>query len=119
MNGITKRLAMAGLLIAVSCSGSNGILTLGQTYTLQGIVADAVTGARIGGDLKLYLIQGPEVRGPSRMISGANDPLLGEYAFTGIPVNFQSEESTLNNTWKVVAVKPGYQRFESEIAFTF
>ena len=39
MNGITKRLAMAGLLIAVSCSGSNGILTLGQTYTLQGIVA--------------------------------------------------------------------------------
>jgi len=115
MNGITKRLAMAGLLIAVSCSGSNGILTLGQTYTLQGIVADAVSGARLGGDLKLFLVQGPEIRGPSRMITGTGDPLMGEYAFTGIPANLDRT----NSVWKVVAIRTGYQRFESEISFTF
>src|SRR5438876_7370608 len=116
MNRTTNRLAMAGLLIAVSCSGSNSqILTLGQTYTLQGIVADAVTGGRLGGDLKLFLVQGPEIRGPSRMITGANDPLFGEYAFTGIPANLDNTSSV----WKVVAIRTGYQRFESEIAFTF
>lgn len=112
MNRIAKRLAIAGLLIAVACTNAS-IQTLGSTYTLQGIVADAVTGARIGGDLKMFLIQGPEVRGPSRMITGTSDPLMGEYAFTGIPVEYASG----NNVWKVVVVKSGYQRFESEVAF--
>ena len=111
MNRAVNRLAFAGLLLALSCNGSN-ILTLGQSYTLQGIVADAVTGARIGGDLKLYLVQGPEVRGPSRLTTSGD--LSGEYAFTGIPVAYHAG----NNVWKVVAVKSGYQRFESEITFT-
>lgn len=106
-----NRLAIAGLLL-VACSGSS-IQTLGSTYTLQGIVADAVTGARIGGDLKMFLVQGPEVRGPSRLITGTSDPLMGEYAFTGIPVAYASG----NNIWKVVVVKSGYQRFESEVPF--
>ncbi len=113
MNRIANRLVIAGLLLLVACSGSNSIETLGSTYTLQGIVADAVTGARLGGDLKMFLIQGPEVRGPSRLITGTTDPLMGEYAFTGVPVAYVSG----NNTWKVVVVKSGYQRFESEVAF--
>lgn len=112
MNRIANRLAIAGLLLAVSCTDSK-VQTLGSTYTLQGIVADAVTGARLGSDLKLFLIQGPEVRGPSRLITGITDPLQGEYAFTGIPVEYSSG----NNVWKVVAVKSGYQRFESEVTF--
>ena len=112
MNRIANRLAMAGLLLAVACSGSS-VETLGSTYTLQGIVADAVTGVRLGGDLKMYLIQGPEVRGPSRLITGTTDPLMGEYAFTGIPVAYGSG----NNVWKVVAIRAGYQRFESEVTF--
>lgn len=112
MNRISKRLAIVGLLLAVSCTDSS-IKILGSTYTLQGIVADAVTGARIGGDLKMFLVQGPEVRGPSRLITGTTDPLLGEYAFTGIPVEYVGG----NNVWKVVVVKSGYQRFESEVSF--
>ena len=112
MNRISKRLAIVGLLLAVSCTESS-IKILGSTYTLQGIVADAITGVRIGGDLKMFLIQGPEVRGPSRLITGTTDPLLGEYAFTGIPVEYAAG----NNIWKVVVVKTGYQRFESEVTF--
>ena len=113
MNRIANRLAIAGLLLAVACTDSK-IQTLGSTYTLQGIIADAVTGARVGGDIKMFLIQGPEVRGPSRLITGTSDPLMGEYAFTGVPVEYV----TGNNVWKVVAVKSGYQRFESEVTFT-
>jgi hypothetical protein len=111
MNRTANRLAMAGLLLAMSCGP--GVLTLGSTYTLQGIVADAITGARVGGDLKLFLVQGPEVRGPARLITGTTDPLMGEYAFTGIPVAYNSGD----NVWKVVVVKTGYQRFESEVTF--
>src|SRR5438552_17433805 len=111
MNGITKRLAMAGLLIACSCGNPN-VLALGTTWTLTGVVADAVTGARIGGgDLKLYLVQGADVRGPTRLITSGD--LMGEYAFSGIPADFASGT---NQTWKVVVVKGGYQRFESEIS---
>ena len=113
MNRTAIRPALAGMLLAVACSGSSSIQTLGSTYTLQGIIADAVTGARLGGDLKMYLIQGPEVRGPSRLITGTTDPLMGEYAFPGIPVAYANG----NNVWKVVAVKSGYQRFESEVTF--
>jgi len=85
-----------------------------KTYTLQGVIADATTGARIGGsDLRLYLIQGADVRTPSRLNTGDTDPLLGEYAFAGIPADF----NPANKRYKVVAVKPGYQRFEAEVAF--
>lgn len=108
---VSRLAAVAGLMFAFSCGNPN-VLTLGQTYTLQGIIADAVTGARLGGsDLHLYLVQGSEVRGPTRLISSGD--LMGEYAFTGIPVQF----ATGNNVWKVVVIKNGYQRFESEVTF--
>lgn len=84
------------------------------TYTLQGFVADATTGARIGGDVQLFLIQGATVRTPTRLNSGATDPLLGEFAFSGIPADY----NTGNKRYKVVAVKAGYQRFEGEVVFT-
>lgn len=99
-----------------ACSGSNNnVQFTNQTFTLQGIVADAVTGQRIGGDLKLFLIQGADVRGPSRLVSSTSDPLAGEYAFAGIP----AASNCNNSAFKVVAVKTGYQRFESEIRFCF
>jgi hypothetical protein len=86
-----------------------------KSYTLQGFVADATTGARVGGgDLQLFLIQGADVRTPTRLNSGASDPLLGEFAFAGIPADYNAG----NKRYKVVAVKPGYQRFESEVVFT-
>jgi hypothetical protein len=108
---IANRLAVAGLLLAVACSSSSGSATvIGMTFTLQGVVADALNGKRIGDDLKLYLVQGATIRGPSRLINNTGDPLAGEYAFTGIPVEFGNG----NNMWKLVAIKTGYQRFESE-----
>lgn len=120
MNRIVKRLATAGLVAVAACSGGTTIgggtgpvQSENLTGTLQGIVADAVTGKRVGGDLKLFLIQGATVRGPSRLITGATDPLQGEYAFNGVPVDLASGDAT----WKVVAVATGYQRFEAEFSF--
>ncbi len=114
MNRIAKRLAMAGLLVMFACSGSSSTtVLLTMPFSLQGVIANAVTGARIGGDIKLFLIQGATVRGPSRLITATGDPLQGEYAFVGIPVEF----NTGNNVWKVVAIATGFQRFESEITF--
>ncbi len=115
MNRIAKRLAMAGLLVMFACSSSStGPVLLTVPFSLQGVIANAITGARIGGDIKLFLIQGATIRGPSRLITATGDPLQGEYAFVGIPVEF----NTGNNVWKVVAIATGYQRFESEITFT-
>ena len=113
MNRVSKRLTMVGLLVMFACSSSSGPTLLTVPFSLQGVVANAITGARIGGDIKLYLVQGATIRGPSRLITGTGDPLLGEYAFTGIPVEF----NTGNNVWKVVAIASGFQRFESEITF--
>ena len=117
MNRFAKCLALAGLVLA-ACGGgttqtNNPAYNLGYTGTVQGVVADAVTGKRVGGDLKLYLIQGATVRGPSRLITSGSDPLQGEYAFTGVPVEF----NTNNARWKIVATATGYQRFESEFTF--
>src|SRR5713101_4676383 len=114
MNRIAKRLAMAGLLVMFACSGSSSTtVLLTMPFSLQGVIANAVTGARIGGDIKLFLIQGATVRGPSRLITATGDPLMGEYAFVGIPVEF----NTGNNVWKVGAIATGFQRVESEITF--
>jgi hypothetical protein len=89
---------------------SNGF---NRTYSIQGYVADATTGARIGGsDLQLFLIEGATVASPARLNSGATDALLGEFAFTNIPLDLMGG----NKTYKIVAVKPGFQRFESEIS---
>jgi hypothetical protein len=111
-----KGVALAALVVGLSaCSDSSKDIQYGQgTYTLQGVVMNAVTGARIGGDLKLYLIQGPDVRGPTRFISDSSDPLVGEYAFTGIPAEYDWSGA---KTYKVVAVKSGFERFEGEINF--
>jgi hypothetical protein len=115
MKGIVASLALAGLLCVSSCTTNNNNtqIILGMTFTLQGVVADAVTGARLGGDLKLYLVQGAEIRGPTRLDSNTGDALAGEYAFVGIPLDFNNG----NVTWKVVALKTGYQRFESDLTF--
>src|ERR1041384_7371124 len=122
MNRMAKRLAVAGLAALISCSGgttiaqgdvSGGSSGVSLTGTLQGIVGNAVTGARVGGDLKLYLMQRPTIRGPSRLITGSADPLMGEYAFTGVPVTLAASDAT----WKIVAIATGFQRFESEFTF--
>lgn len=116
MKRFAKTLTLAAAALAVACSSSpNNIQFANQTFTLQGVVADAISGQRIGGDLKLYLVQGSDVRGPSRLISNTADPLAGEYAFAGIPASTNCN----NSSFKVVAVKSNYQRFESEITFCF
>lgn len=86
-----------------------------KTMTLQGKIINATTGAPIGGaDLKVYLVQGTANRTPDKLITDTNDPLVGEYAFSGIPVS-------LNNSiaYKVVAINTGYQRFEGECLFDY
>src|SRR4030067_3594225 len=58
-----------------------------KTMTLQGKIINAATGAPIGGaDLKVYLVQGTSNRTTDKLITDTNDPLVGEYAFSGIPV---------------------------------
>lgn len=81
------------------------------TYTLQGFIADATNGARIG-DAQLFLVQGTDIRTPTRYNSAATDPLQGEYAFSGIPLDWVAG----NKTYKLVATRTGYQRFEADIS---
>src|SRR6478735_2881877 len=101
MGRIMYGLAVSSAVMTAACSND----TLGDrkainlTYTLQGVVSDAVTGARIGGDdLELYIVEGDDIRGPSRLNDDVTDPLAGEYAFSGIPVDFTAG----NKTYKVV-----------------
>jgi len=84
-----------------------------KTMTLQGKIINATTGAPIGGaDLKVYLVQGTSNRTTDKLITDTNDPLVGEYAFSGIPVAVNSSIA-----YKVVAINTGYQRFEGECLF--
>jgi hypothetical protein len=112
---------------AIGCGGSDDnkytTYTAAVVGTLQGTILDATTGARIGGDdLKLTLVQGTSQRGPSKLIKDVKDALVGEYAFSGIPVT----EGTIANTtstspqavFKLVVSKTGYQPFEAEFAFS-
>lgn len=122
---LRKLMAVAVSTAVIACGGSDDPqpdLTKGGTaptafqgsYTLQGTIIDAVTGAHVGGDdLQLFLVQGGDVRRPDRLIRDAKDPLAGEYAFQGIPADYNSG----NKLFKVVATKGGYLRFEGEIAF--
>jgi hypothetical protein len=124
-----KLLVVLGLLLVatmlfIGCGDTTNTTTAGQlgpqnydkTGTLQGKIMDAVTNAPIGNDnnseLKIWLIQGTDNRGPSKLINDKNNPLCGEYAFSGIPISF---DWNWNSNFKIVVVKPGYQRFEAAI----
>ena len=93
-----------------------------KTGTLQGKIMNALTGAPIGNDtdseLKIWLIQGTDNRGPSKLITDSKNPLVGEYAFSGIPVYLATgqaqETSSYESRFKIVVVKSGFQRFEAD-----
>jgi hypothetical protein len=97
-----------------STGNNNSIQNVDKTGTLQGKIMDATTGAALSlnadGD-RIVLIQGANDRGPDKLNTDPNDPLAGEYAFSGIPVQFASGDTT----FKVVAIKTGYQRFEANL----
>lgn len=114
MRSSMKGAALAALVVGVSaCSNSNNNVEFGNgTFTLQGVVMNAITGARIGGDLKLYLVQGTDVRGPTRL--NTDGDLAGEYAFAGIPAEYDYGEKM----YKVVAIKSGFERFEAQVSFS-
>lgn len=86
-----------------------------RTGTLQGKIMNALTGAPLGNDadstLQIWLIQGDSNRGATKLTTDNNDPLVGEYAFSGIPIDLYSG----NAKFKVVVVKPGFQRFEANV----
>lgn len=111
-------LSLLGMLSACDETSTTSTTTpineFNKTLTLQGKVMDATTGTGIGGsDLKVFLIQGTSNRTPSKLISDPTDPLVGEYAFSDIPI----AHHTNNTAYKVVAVKSGYQNFEGEFIF--
>jgi hypothetical protein len=122
---VVMGLLLIATMLFVGCKGKtdNSSTTQNQlpaqdynkTGTLQGKVMDAVTGNALGNDanseLKMWLIQGTSDRGPDKLITDPNDPLRGEYAFSGIPVSLDFSD---DSCFKVVVVKSGYQRFESE-----
>lgn len=114
------RLLLAAAALGLAACQSPGVLGAGGlaefrgTATLQGAVVDGVTGARLGGgDLSLTLVQGAELRTPTRVHTAASDPLLGEYAFSGIPIDV----AAANRSFKLVVLKPGYRRFEADLVF--
>lgn len=92
-----------------------GNQTYDRTGTVQGKVMNALTGAAIGndstGDLQMWLIQGTDNKTPNKLITDSTSALVGEYAFTGIPVDINATEIT----FKIVAVKKGFQRFEADV----
>lgn len=86
-----------------------------KTGTLQGKIMDATTGAALGGsDLQVYLIQGVSNRTPDKLVTDTNSVLVGEYAFSTIPVNLDAGDIL----FKAVVIKGGYQRFEGNVSIT-
>ena len=93
--------------------------------TLQGKVMDATTGKAIVNDptlpadnIKMYLIVGSETRSADKADFSTTSDLAGEYAFNNIPVTqVDGIVAGPNATYKLVVVKKGYQRFESEFSF--
>lgn len=113
---------LAVLLSACNGNSSNTSSVSGTSYpgTLQGQIFDATTGAPIGGsDLQLFLVQGVSDRGPDKLHTGATDPLMGEYAFANIPVQDNGGNNNgVQNQFKLVVIKTGYQKFESEFQYS-
>lgn len=111
-------LLVAGMMLGcVGCAEShiNTNPSFLKYGTYQGKIMDALTGAAIGGnDLKMYLIQGTDNRKPDKLITGTNDDLVGEYAFSKIPVQIVANDIT----FKVVVIKAGYQRFEADVSIS-
>jgi hypothetical protein len=128
MTRALRNLGMAALLLAAACitkenTGTNtvyapapqGLPEFTRTYSLQGAVIDANNGTRITGtDLYMRVVTGATIFSPARLMTDAADPLAGEYAFTGLPLDY----NTNNQTFKMVVVKPGYERFEADLAYT-
>lgn len=90
-----------------------------KTFTLQGKIMDAVTGAPIGNDatgtVTMFLIQGDADRGPTKLHTDPNDPLVGEYSFSGIPADLSTAPGEA--VFKVVVSRQGYQDFAANINF--
>ncbi len=91
---------------------TNALQYYNVTGSLQGKIMDAITGDPVGGsNLKVYLIQGTSVRGPNLLVTDPNNPLCGNYAFSGIPADVNTGEIR----YRVVVSKQGYQDFEGDV----
>jgi hypothetical protein len=115
---IVSVLLVGGLLWGCGSTSStnnpnaNALQYYNITGSLQGKIMDAITGDPVGGsNLKVYLIQGSSVRGPSMLITDPNNPLCGNYAFSGIPADVNTGEIR----YRVVVSKQGYQDFEGDV----
>lgn len=88
-------------------------LNMEDTFgTLQGTIFDATTGQRLGGSgLLITLIQGTAHRSPNSLITNTSDRLVGEYAFTKVPIGITTDNVSL----KIVVTNTGYQRFEGYV----
>lgn len=137
MKNILKKLLPAillGAMAMLSGCGDTVTNTTQSTFvpgTLQGKVMDATTGKPITNtvnkpteDIQMYLVNGSQTMRPAKAIFDSNNNLAGEFAFDNIPVTRQpgtyNESGAIagaNATYKVVVVKPGYQRFEAEFSF--
>ena len=78
-----------------------------KTFTLQGKIMDAITGAPIGNDstgtITMFLIQGDADRGPTKLHTDPADPLVGEYSISGIPADIAGDPVL----YKVVVYRQG------------
>jgi hypothetical protein len=93
-----------------------------KTFTLQGRIMDAVTGAPLGdnGDstIQMYLIQGLSDRRPDKLHTDPNDALVGEYAFANIPAFAVGSIAPVSSAvYKVVVKRKGYQDFAANVQF--
>lgn len=87
--------------------------------TLTGFLRNAVTTEPIsytteGENLvKIYLLQGSEIRTPNRLITDISDPLVGLYVYNDVPFTLYS-----NATYQLIVTVPGYQKFVTNVTPT-
>lgn len=86
--------------------------------TVQGTVFDAVSGARLAGDvlesLEITLVMGTTYKSPSKLVNNGGDDETtfdGDYAFTNVPVTLGDQAE-----YRVVVTATGYQQFEGYIS---